>query len=128
MTRLTFHAVILLTAAWMAAPGCSQAPSDAKKPAASTDPAKNDPLAALSKEDREAVLKQGICPVSDEKLGGDMGLPIKVVIEGRDVWVCCESCIEDLKKDPAKYLAKLDAPAGAGRRRCRRHRPRRCRP
>jgi membrane fusion protein, copper/silver efflux system len=37
----------------------------------------------------------------------EMGPPVRVVVEGRVVFVCCEGCIADLKKNPAKYLAKL---------------------
>jgi len=36
-----------------------------------------------------------------------MGTPYRVVIEGRVVFLCCEHCAPDLRKDPAKYLSKL---------------------
>jgi hypothetical protein len=36
-----------------------------------------------------------------------MGTPIKVSVEGRDVFICCDGCTDSLKGDPAKYLAKL---------------------
>jgi hypothetical protein len=42
-----------------------------------------------------------------------MGPPIKVMIGDRPVFVCCEACIEELKTNPDKYLAKLDAPTTA---------------
>jgi hypothetical protein len=64
-------------------------------------------LASLSEADRAAVLAQKICPVSDEALGS-MGAPIKVTVDGRDVFICCESCRDPLVADPTKYLAKLD--------------------
>jgi YHS domain-containing protein len=77
-------------------------------PAASaTHDAQDDPLAALSAEDRAAAEKQGVCPVSGEKLGS-MGTPYKVTVKGRTVFLCCDGCEEDLKKDPDKYLAKLN--------------------
>ncbi len=31
----------------------------------------------------------------------------------RLVRFCCKACLKDFKKDPAKYLAKIDAAAGA---------------
>lgn len=65
-------------------------------------------LAALSDADRAAVLAQKVCPVSDEELGG-MGTPIKVTVEGRDIFLCCEGCKDELLANPDKYLAKLDA-------------------
>jgi hypothetical protein len=37
-----------------------------------------------------------------------MGTPIKVTVEGKDVFVCCEGCIEELKSDPAKFLAEIE--------------------
>ncbi len=49
------------------------------------------------------------CVVSGEALaGGDM-TPIDVVHDGRLVRLCCKGCLKDLKKDPASYLAKVDA-------------------
>ena len=53
------------------------------------------------------------CVVSDEELGS-MGKSITYTHkeEGkpdRVVLLCCKGCVRDFKKDPAKYLAKLDA-------------------
>lgn len=64
-------------------------------------------VAELSPEDSEAAAKQGICPVSGEKLTA-MGAPIKVDVNGRTVFICCDGCKEKLLADPDKYLAKLD--------------------
>jgi len=65
-------------------------------------------MAGLSEADRAAALAQKVCPVSDEPLGS-MGAPIKVTVDGRDVFLCCEGCKESFESDPGKYLAKLDA-------------------
>ena len=65
-------------------------------------------LAADKKSDKkksEYPLKT--CVVSDEKLG-EMGKPYVFKYEGREVQLCCESCKKDFKKDPAKYMKKLD--------------------
>ncbi|MGC3960331.1 MAG: hypothetical protein QM813_21115 [Verrucomicrobiota bacterium] len=51
------------------------------------------------------------CIVSDEKLG-EMGKPYVFTHEGQEIKLCCKSCLKDFKKDPAKYLKKLD---GAGK-------------
>ena len=67
-----------------------------------------DAMATLSETDRAAVLAQQVCPVSDQSLGS-MGTPIKVTVNGRDVFLCCESCREKLEANPDEYLAKLDA-------------------
>jgi len=48
------------------------------------------------------------CIVSDEKLGS-MGEPYVFVHEGQLIKLCCDGCLKDFKKEPAKYLAKLVA-------------------
>ena len=58
--------------------------------------------------------KMTTCPVSGEKLGGDMGGPYVFVYQGQEVKLCCSSCKKDFDKDPAKYLKKIreaDTPA-----------------
>jgi hypothetical protein len=64
-------------------------------------------LAGLSPEDRQSVQRQRICPVSGEPLGS-MGEPIKLEVEGREVWICCAGCENALRKDPERYFAKLN--------------------
>ncbi|HXC98893.1 MAG TPA: hypothetical protein VN048_06095 [Verrucomicrobiae bacterium] len=61
------------------------------------------------------------CVVSGEKLGGDMGAPVIFIYKdpkikndpGREVRFCCPDCVKDFKKDPAKYLKKIDDAAKA---------------
>lgn len=48
------------------------------------------------------------CPVSDEGLG-EMGEPVDMVLAGRLVRLCCEGCAKDLEKNPAKFIAMVDA-------------------
>ena len=64
-------------------------------------------LAKLSPEDAASAEKQHICPVSDEMLG-TMGPPLKVDVNGTQVWICCEGCRKELLANPDKYLAKLN--------------------
>jgi hypothetical protein len=59
-------------------------------------------------EDRLLAARQKFCPVTGEPLDS-MGGPIRLVVEGRVVFVCCKGCEEPLRKDPAKYLSKLPA-------------------
>ncbi len=63
-------------------------------------------LSGLSAEDQQLVRRQKVCPVMDQPLGS-MGPPVRLVVEGRTVFLCCEGCAPVLKKNPAKYLAKL---------------------
>ncbi len=51
-----------------------------------------------------------VCIVSGEKLGS-MGEPIVIVHEGREIKFCCAECEPAFKKDPEKYLSKLDGEA-----------------
>ena len=66
--------------------------------------------AKLSAEDRTLAETQKTCPVTDEALGS-MGAPVKVSLKGQTVFLCCAGCEEELKKDPDKYLAKLNKSA-----------------
>ena len=47
-----------------------------------------------------------ICVVSGEKLGG-MGKEYVFTHEGQEVKLCCKSCLKEFKKDPAKYMKKI---------------------
>jgi hypothetical protein len=50
------------------------------------------------------------CVVTDEKLGADPGMTPHVFIhEGREVKLCCKSCLKEFNKSPAKYVAKIEA-------------------
>jgi YHS domain-containing protein len=71
--------------------GLSFAAEPAKGPAPTTKP----------------VYPLSTCVVSGEKLG-EMGKPFVIQHDGREVQFCCASCQKDFKKDPAKYLKKLD--------------------
>ena len=47
------------------------------------------------------------CVVSDEKLG-EHGDPYVFTDGGREIKMCCKSCLKDFNKDKAKYIKKLD--------------------
>ncbi len=47
------------------------------------------------------------CVVTGEKLG-EMGKEYVFVHEGREVKLCCKGCLKDFKKDPAKYVKKME--------------------
>lgn len=68
-------------------------------------------LAKLPPADRALAEKQKVCPVSDGLLGS-MGVPTKVTLKGRTVFLCCGGCEKELTDNADKYLAKLDK-AGA---------------
>ena len=100
--------------AWL---GCSapkdSTPTAAQAPAQSeTATSKNEDLAALSDEDRQLVLAQKICPVSEEPLGS-MGTPIKVTVNGRHLFICCKGCEDSAKETFEEYYAKLEKTASS---------------
>lgn len=47
------------------------------------------------------------CVVSGEKLG-EHGKPYVFTQDGREIKMCCKSCLKDFKKDTAKYMKKLE--------------------
>ena len=56
--------------------------------------------------DAAAIAAQKSCPVMDEELGG-MGLPQKVNVNGKAVYICCVGCAKKLVAEPQVYLSKL---------------------
>lgn len=76
---------------------------------------KKEPAKYLAKIDAAVIEAQkadyplDTCVVSGDKLGGEMGEPIDYVIGTRLVRFCCKGCVKMFEKNPAKYLAKIDA-------------------
>lgn len=57
-----------------------------------------------------------VCVVSNDKLGGDMGLPQDYIYReagkpDRLVRFCCKDCLKDFGDDSAKFLGLIDAAA-----------------
>jgi len=50
-----------------------------------------------------------VCPVSGEKLNGDMGAPYVFGYKGQEVKLCCKGCKKDFEKNPDKYLKLIRA-------------------
>lgn len=48
------------------------------------------------------------CPVTGEELGG-MGDPVIYNYKGREIRFCCQGCVKPFEKEPAKYIAEIDA-------------------
>jgi hypothetical protein len=68
-------------------------------------------LEGLALADRRLAERQESCPVTGKPLGS-MGTPSRVVVSGRIVFLCCDGCEGKMKKEPAKYLAKLSGAGG----------------
>ncbi len=56
--------------------------------------------------DVDAIKLQQVCPVTDAPLGS-MGTPLKVTGLAREVFLCCQGCVERFKSNPDEYLVKL---------------------
>ena len=69
---------------------------------------------------KSAPKRQALCPV----MGGAVNTNLYADAEGKRVYFCCGGCISAFKKDPAKYIAKLEkdgvslekAPAAAAKK------------
>ena len=87
-------------------------PSMTDKPEAatnSTDEADNEinaELAKLAPDDRKLAETQRLCPVTGNRLGS-MGPPMKVMIDGQPVLLCCDGCKDEALKDPKATAAKV---------------------
>jgi membrane fusion protein, copper/silver efflux system len=64
-------------------------------------------LAKLSAEDRALAAAQKFCPVLKDSRLGSMGTPIKVMVDGQPVFVCCKGCEKKAIAAPAKTLARV---------------------
>ena len=51
-----------------------------------------------------ALVPQKTCPV----MGGAINKEIYYDVNGKRIYVCCAGCIDPIKKDPEKYLQKLE--------------------
>ena len=116
------HLLTTLLAATLlvsAAPLLSAA--DTPQPAAKTTAiAATDPATTPSEASAEEGYPLTTCVVSGQPLEGGMGGPVDYIHKApgqpdRLVRFCCKACIAEFKKDPAKYLAKIDAAAAAAK-------------
>ena len=65
-------------------------------------------LATLSKEDREIAEIQKYCPILSDNRLGVMGPPIKLILDGQTVFVCCSGCTKKAKANPKETLANVE--------------------
>jgi hypothetical protein len=59
-------------------------------------------------EDRRLAEAQKFCAVRNNSRLGSMGPPIKVMLDGQPVFLCCDGCEETAKAEPGKTLAKAE--------------------
>jgi hypothetical protein len=64
-------------------------------------------IAKLPTDEQPIAEAQKFCAVEEENRLGSMGMPIKVMIDGQPVFLCCKGCQKAALKDPEKTLAKV---------------------
>jgi membrane fusion protein, copper/silver efflux system len=86
----------------------SAKPAQAKTPVSvmpSEEDLKN--IDQMPAEDRAPAKVQAACPVTGFALGS-MGVPIKITLRDKTVYLCCKGCIGKAKRDPEGTLKKLE--------------------
>lgn len=64
-------------------------------------------MAKLTPENRKLAQSQRLCPIRHEPLG-TMGVPVKLVLAGSPVFVCCKACVAEAQADPGKTLLQVE--------------------
>ncbi len=73
-------------------------------------------LAKLEPAERTAALEQRYCPVQEGVRLGSMGTPVKLTLEGKSVFLCCQGGVSRAERNPKQTLEtveKLKAPPKA---------------
>jgi multidrug efflux pump subunit AcrA (membrane-fusion protein) len=65
-------------------------------------------LAKLAPDDRRLAEAQGYCPIRQVNRLGSMGKPVKIMIKGQPVFLCCQGCEEEALERPDQTLAKVE--------------------
>jgi hypothetical protein len=113
-TTRVFTRLIAVVGLTLGLVGCSQSPRAVTAP--TVDPAPSAPApvdevtaerAKLSPEDRALVDAQEWCVISTDERLGAMGPPLKLMIKGQPVFVCCKGCKRKAEADPDKTLAAV---------------------
>jgi hypothetical protein len=64
-------------------------------------------LAKLDPADRKLAEAQRFCAVDTEERLGAMGPPVKVMVQGEPVFLCCKGCSKGALANPEKTLARV---------------------
>jgi hypothetical protein len=66
-----------------------------------------DNLAKLGPEDSKLAAAQKYCAVENDNRLGEMGKPVKILVRGEPVFLCCGGCKKAALKDPDRTLARV---------------------
>lgn len=64
-------------------------------------------LEKLSPEDRALAKEQAYCAVQTVNQLGVMGVPVKIMVKGEPVFLCCDGCVKKAQSNPDKTLEKV---------------------
>ena len=73
-------------------------------------------LGARAEDAKPTPDQLATCPVSGEKLSGDMGQPYVFVYKGQEVKLCCSMCKAKFDKNPEKFIAAIRAADNADKK------------
>ncbi|MCL6504944.1 MAG: efflux RND transporter periplasmic adaptor subunit [Pirellulales bacterium] len=90
-----------------AVPAAAPAPSEGAQGSNGLPASKaQENLAKLPRADRQRAMRQGTCPISGLALG-TMGVPYKMNVQGRILYLCCQACEQQVNQDPQGVLERL---------------------
>lgn len=64
-------------------------------------------LAKLSPDDRKLAEEQRFCVIQKRNRLGSMDVPVKVMVKGQPVFVCCKGCVRKALNNPDQTLTKV---------------------
>jgi hypothetical protein len=65
-------------------------------------------LSKLSRVDRRLAEAQGYCPVLQMNRLGSMGVPVKIILKGEPVFLCCAGCEKQAREHAGRTLARVE--------------------
>lgn len=113
-------AAALILGLGLLAVGCGQRPEahHAPEPEMKEEPAKPEARsekerkveaarARLDPADLALVEEQDYCPVMPRQKLGSMGVPVKVMVKGQPLFLCCKGCKATAEEEPDETLKAL---------------------
>jgi hypothetical protein len=114
-TNRWFHVALLVGASVVSSAFLTLAYSDDKAKAGHNHAAEKPDevkikaaIAKLPEADRAAAAAQRYCPTMDTVRLGAMGTPVKVMIDGKPVFLCCKGCQEEAVEHGKQTAAKAE--------------------
>lgn len=71
-------------------------------------------VSRVTNADRAEIARQKVCPITHQPLGAH-GPPLRVTVDGQNLYVCCEGCVGEVQKDPGFYVAPPSAGCAEGK-------------